>query len=105
MFILQPFCCFSSEVCEGQIGPLGVLHAIHVKIKCSRLCKHCFPIHLPGKPNPACVDDVTACSYENNLGVVVLYSDFLLTLRPVGSDALVCHFYHMGNSACALRSY
>lgn len=68
MFILKLFFCFSSEVCVGQIQPLGILHDIFVKSKCSHPHKHCFLVHLPGKPNPACVDDVTIDSYESYLG-------------------------------------
>lgn len=47
---------------------MGVLHDIFVKSKCSRARKHCFPVCLPGKPNPACADDVTVGSYEDYLG-------------------------------------
>lgn len=93
-----------SEVCVGQIGPVGALRNIHVKKKCSHLYKHCFPIHLPGKLNPACIDDIKACSYENNLGAVGPNSDFLI-ISPVGSNRLFYHFYCMGNSKYALRSY
>lgn len=94
-----------SEICEGQIGPLGVPHDIRVKIKCSHLYKHCFPIHLPGKSNPACVDDVTACSYANNLGVVSPVFRLPSYTKACEQWWTSLSLLLMGNRKCALRSY
>lgn len=94
-----------SEICEGQTGPSGVLHDVLVKIKGSHLYKHCFPVHLPRQSNPASVDDVTACSYANNSGVVSPVFRLPSNTKACGQWWTSLSLLLMGNSKCALRSY
>lgn len=77
-----------SEVCVGQIEPLGILHDIFVKSKCSCLHKHCFPYTcqestiLPGLM-------MLPLSAMKIIWVLeALYSGFLFIIRPVGNDRL-----------------